>query len=141
MTDFCGTELETISNIFKKLKNQNPKTSQPKKQQNTGSYGGKNIRMVGFRCFNSALAKKSRAENVLARVKIQKFKKFKKVQRSSKKFKKVQKSSKKFKVQKIQHRLPAREYLSSRHHAQQKKQKRNHCSWLWPCTQMEICRL
>jgi protein subunit release factor A len=60
--------------------------------------------MVGFRCFISALAKESRAESVLARVIIQKFKKvqessrkFKKVQKSSKKFKKVQKSSKKFK--------------------------------------------
>jgi hypothetical protein len=62
-----------------------------------GSYGGKNIRMLGFRCFNSALAKESRAESVLARVKIQKFKKFKKVQKSSKKFKEVQRSSKKFK--------------------------------------------
>jgi hypothetical protein len=50
--------------------------------------------MVGFRCFNSALAKESRAESVLARVKIQKFNK---VQQSSKKFNKVQKSSKKFK--------------------------------------------
>jgi hypothetical protein len=49
---------------------------------------------------NSALAKESRAESVMARVKIQMFKKFKKVQESSKKFKKVQKSSKKFKVQK-----------------------------------------
>jgi hypothetical protein len=75
--------------------------------------------MVGFRCFTSALAKESRAESVLARVKIQKFKKFKKVQksskkfkevqRSSKKFKKVQKSSKKFKVQKVQSAFQARE--------------------------------
>jgi hypothetical protein len=62
----------------------------------TGSYGGKNIRMVGFRCFNSALAKESRAKSVLACVKI---KKFKEVQESSKKFKKVQKSSKFKKVQ------------------------------------------
>jgi hypothetical protein len=73
--------------------------------QPPGSYGGKNIRMVGFRCFISALAKESRAESVLARVIIQKFKKFKKVQESSKKFKKVQKSSKKFKVQKSSKRF------------------------------------
>jgi hypothetical protein len=53
--------------------------------------------MIGFRCFDSALAKESRAKSVLAHVKIQKLKKFKKVQRSSKKFKEVQKSSKKFK--------------------------------------------
>jgi hypothetical protein len=61
------------------------------------------------------LAKESRAESVMARVKIQMFKKFKKVQesskkfkevqRSSKKFKKVQKSSKKFKVQKSSKRF------------------------------------
>jgi hypothetical protein len=61
-----------------------------------GSYGGKNIRMIGFRCFDSALAKESRAKSVLARVKIQKLKKFKKVQKSSKKFNKVQQSSTKF---------------------------------------------
>jgi hypothetical protein len=66
----------------------------------TGSYGGKNVRMIGFRYFNSALAKVSRAESVLARVKFQNFKISNKVQKSSKKFKKVQKSSKKFKVQK-----------------------------------------
>jgi hypothetical protein len=69
--------------------------------ESTGSYGGKNIRMVGFRCFNSTLAKESRALCPRHNSKVQKVqkssRKFKKVQRSSKKFKKVQKSSKKFK--------------------------------------------
>jgi hypothetical protein len=88
--------------------------------------------MIGFRCFDSALAKESRAKSVLARVKTQKLKKFKKVQRSSKKFTKVQQSSTKFnkvqqssKFKKIQRPLPAREYLSGRHHATKKKQRSN----------------
>jgi hypothetical protein len=65
-----------------------------------GSYGGKNIRMIGCRFFDSALAKDCVPKKGGPRLvsKVQKSsKKFKKVQKSSKKFKKVQKSSKKFK--------------------------------------------
>jgi hypothetical protein len=51
---------------------------------------------------------------VLARVKIKKFKKFKKVQRSSKKFKEVQKSSKKFKIVQSSKKFKALSKLGSR---------------------------
>jgi hypothetical protein len=66
--------------------------------------------MIGCRFFDSVLAKESHASLISQIKKVKKFKKF-------------QRRSKKFKVQKVQCPLPAREYLSVRHHTTRKSEE------------------